>query len=62
MTDSVITEIARYALAGHDFSAGTLATARLVLADSLGCAALASTHAMRWPATTSPARRSQPPG
>ena len=45
MTDSVITEIARYALAGHDFSGTTLATARLMLADSLGCAALASTHA-----------------
>ena len=43
-TDSLIAELARYALAAGGFPEGTLATARLVLADSLGCAALASTH------------------
>jgi 2-methylcitrate dehydratase len=44
VTDPLLTELARYALARHDFSEQTLATARWVLADSLGCAALASTH------------------
>ncbi|HEY6053545.1 MAG TPA: 2-methylcitrate dehydratase, partial [Gaiellaceae bacterium] len=43
-TDSLIAELARYALAAGGFPEETLATARLVLADSLGCAALASTH------------------
>jgi 2-methylcitrate dehydratase len=42
--DTLLTEIARYALANHDFGETTRATARRVLADSLGCAALASTH------------------
>jgi 2-methylcitrate dehydratase len=37
-------ELAGYALSAGGFGAETLATARLVLADSLGCAALASTH------------------
>jgi len=37
-------ELADYALGAGGFGAETLATARLVLADSLGCAALASTH------------------
>jgi 2-methylcitrate dehydratase len=37
-------ELADYALSAGDFGSDTLATARLVLADSLGCAALASTH------------------
>lgn len=37
-------ELADYTLGAGGFGAGTLATARLVLADSLGCAALASTH------------------
>ena len=44
MTDALLVELARYALADHSFGAQTLATARWVLADSLGCAALASTH------------------
>ncbi|HEU5363501.1 MAG TPA: bifunctional 2-methylcitrate dehydratase/aconitate hydratase [Gaiellaceae bacterium] len=44
MTDELLVELARYASAEHDFGTSTLATARLVLADSLGCAALASTH------------------
>jgi 2-methylcitrate dehydratase len=44
VTDELLVGLARYALADHDFRAQTLATARLVLADSLGCAALASTH------------------
>jgi 2-methylcitrate dehydratase len=44
VTDALLVELARYALADHDFAPETLATARLVLADSLGCAALASTH------------------
>lgn len=44
MTDPLLLDLARYALAPHAFPAETLATARLVLADSLGCAALASTH------------------
>jgi 2-methylcitrate dehydratase len=44
VSDPVVAEVAEYALADHDFSTETLATARLVLADSLGCAALASTH------------------
>jgi 2-methylcitrate dehydratase len=43
--DALLAEPARYALAARGFGAATLATARLVLADSLGCAALASTHA-----------------
>ena len=42
--DTLLTEIAQYALADHHFGEATRATARLVLADSLGCAALASTH------------------
>ena len=42
--DALLVELARYALSAGDFSGETLATARLVLADSLGCAALASTH------------------
>jgi 2-methylcitrate dehydratase len=37
-------ELADYALHAGAFGSETLATARLVLADSLGCAALASTH------------------
>jgi 2-methylcitrate dehydratase len=37
-------KLADYALGAGRFGAETLATARLVLADSLGCAALASTH------------------
>jgi 2-methylcitrate dehydratase len=43
--DTLLTELARYALADHHFDESTRRTARLVLADSLGCAALASTHA-----------------
>jgi 2-methylcitrate dehydratase len=43
--DALLTEIAEYALAEHAFADATRETARLVLADSLGCAALASTHA-----------------
>ena len=42
--DALLVELAEYALAPHEFGDATLATARLVLADSLGCAALASTH------------------
>jgi 2-methylcitrate dehydratase len=42
--DALLVELARYALTAGPFGDGTLATARLVLADSLGCAALASTH------------------
>jgi 2-methylcitrate dehydratase len=42
--DPLLVELAEYALAPHAFGDATLATARLVLADSLGCAALASTH------------------
>jgi 2-methylcitrate dehydratase len=42
--DALLTEPARYALVATGFGGATLATARLVLADSLGCAALASTH------------------
>ena len=42
--DALLVELADYALARHSFGESTLATARLVLADSLGCAALASTH------------------
>jgi 2-methylcitrate dehydratase len=41
VTDGLLLDIADYALAPHAFSHET---ARLVLADSLGCAALASTH------------------
>ena len=44
MSDALLTEIARYALADHSFRDETLRTARWMLADSLGCAALASTH------------------
>jgi len=44
VTDALLVELADYALGDHDFPPATLATARLVLADSLGCAALASTH------------------
>jgi 2-methylcitrate dehydratase len=43
--DALLAELARYALADHRFDDETRRTARLVLADSLGCAALASTHA-----------------
>jgi 2-methylcitrate dehydratase len=42
--DPLLVELAHYALGAHRFGAETLATARLVLADSLGCAALAATH------------------
>jgi 2-methylcitrate dehydratase len=42
--DDLLVELARYALGAHAFDDETRATARLVLADSLGCAALASTH------------------
>jgi 2-methylcitrate dehydratase len=42
--DALLAELARYALAAGPFGEETLATARLVLADSLGCAALATTH------------------
>ena len=44
MTDALLEELADYALAAHDFGGATRDTARLVLADSLGCAALASTY------------------
>jgi len=44
VTDALLDELAGYAAAEHRFEEQTLATARLVLADSLGCAALASTH------------------
>jgi 2-methylcitrate dehydratase len=44
VTDELLVELARYARADHEFGVSTRATARLVLADSLGCAALASTH------------------
>ncbi|MCW2976768.1 MAG: 2-methylcitrate dehydratase, partial [Actinomycetia bacterium] len=43
--DALLTELAEYALADNRFADETRSTARLVLADSLGCAALASTHA-----------------
>jgi 2-methylcitrate dehydratase len=42
--DPLLVEIAEYALDAGGFGAETLATARLVLADSVGCAALAATH------------------
>lgn len=42
--DALLVEIADYALGAGPFPEATLATARLVLADALGCAALASTH------------------
>jgi 2-methylcitrate dehydratase len=42
--DELLVELAHYALAPHAFPRRALETARLVLADSLGCAALASTH------------------
>jgi 2-methylcitrate dehydratase len=44
LTDALLSDLATYASAEHRFEDGTFATARLVLADSLGCAALASTH------------------
>ena len=44
MTDALLTELAEYAIGAGGFSSSTYETARLVLADSLGCAALASTH------------------
>jgi 2-methylcitrate dehydratase len=44
VTDDLLVELTRYACAEHDFAGSTRATARLVLADSLGCAALAATH------------------
>ena len=44
-TDPLLEELAGYALAAHAFSVETRASARLALADALGCAALASTHA-----------------
>jgi 2-methylcitrate dehydratase len=40
--DELLVELARYALAPPAFGPATLETARLVLADSLGCAALAA--------------------
>jgi len=43
--DRLLTDLARYAAAEHAFSEKTLWTARWVLADSLGCAALAAAHA-----------------
>jgi 2-methylcitrate dehydratase len=43
-TDTLLVELADYALSAAGFPQSTLRTARLVLADSLGCAALASTH------------------
>jgi 2-methylcitrate dehydratase len=42
--DDLLVEVAHYALGVHGFGDETRATARLVLADSLGCATLASTH------------------
>jgi 2-methylcitrate dehydratase len=42
--DELLVTLARYTLGTGPFPDTTLATARLVLADSLGCAALASTH------------------
>ena len=44
MTDALLVELADYAIGAGGFSRATRDTARLVLADSLGCAALASTH------------------
>jgi 2-methylcitrate dehydratase len=44
VADALLVELAEYALGAGDFGSETLGTARLVLADSLGCAALASTH------------------
>ena len=44
MTDRLLVELADYALDPPPFSDQTFATARLVLADSIGCAALASTR------------------
>ena len=44
MNDPLLVELAQYALAPHGFGESTLATARWVLADSIGCAALAATH------------------
>jgi 2-methylcitrate dehydratase len=43
--DGLLVDLARYALGLADVPETTLETARLVLSDSLGCAALASTHA-----------------
>jgi 2-methylcitrate dehydratase len=42
--DRLLVELADYALGAGGFGEQTLATARLVLADSLGCAVLARTH------------------
>jgi 2-methylcitrate dehydratase len=42
--DRLLTELARYAAAEHAFAAETLATARWMLADSLGCAEQAAGH------------------
>jgi 2-methylcitrate dehydratase len=42
--DALLTELADYALGAGGFGAETLDTARLVLADSLGCAVLAQGH------------------
>jgi 2-methylcitrate dehydratase len=42
--DRLLVELAEYTLSPPAFSAQTYATARLVLADSIGCAALAATH------------------
>jgi 2-methylcitrate dehydratase len=42
--DALLVELADYALGAGPFPAATIETARLVLADALGCAALASTH------------------
>ena len=42
--DELLVELARYASTASNFPSTTRETARLVLADSLGCAALASTH------------------
>jgi len=44
VTDALLDELAAFASVEHRFEERTLATARLVLADALGCAALASTH------------------
>ena len=43
-TDALLEELAMYALTVSAYTPATRATARLVLADSIGCAALASTH------------------
>ncbi len=43
-TDRLLVDLADYALSPPSFGQETYAAARLVLADSLGCAALAATH------------------